>query len=59
MMRFRSKYRKLKFSVEYGLNLPEFFNTDSKRLKQILVNLISNAVKYTFKGYVKLIVERY
>ncbi len=36
---------------------PEFFNGDSKRISQILINLISNAIKFTPKGEVKLRVD--
>jgi len=59
MMSFQAQSRKLEFTVEYESNLPWTFITDSKRLKQMLVNLIGNAIKYTFKGSVKLIVSRY
>ena len=58
-MKFGAQSRKLQFTVEYDPNLPKTFITDSKRLKQMLVNLISNAIKYTFKGSVKLIVSRF
>jgi signal transduction histidine kinase len=38
-------------------NIPQFIIADALRLKQILVNLISNALKFTHKGEVKLDVE--
>ena len=36
---------------------PRYIHTDYKHLCQILLNLFENAVKYTFSGYVALIVE--
>ncbi len=35
-------------------NVPEFFHGDPTRLKQILINLITNAIKYTEEGHVKV-----
>ncbi|MFV8391894.1 ATP-binding protein [Flavobacterium sp. LB2P6] len=40
--------------VNIGQNVPNYVLTDSIRLKQILVNLIGNALKFTKDGYVKL-----
>lgn len=34
--------------------VPQFIKGDSFRLKQILVNLLSNAMKFTFSGHIKL-----
>ncbi len=39
-------------------DIPEFFHTDPLKLKRILINLLDNAVKFTNKGKVKLIVRK-
>ena len=38
-------------------NVPEYILSDPIRLKQILINLINNAIKFTEKGSVKLVVS--
>jgi PAS domain S-box-containing protein len=35
-------------------NVPQFVLTDSTRLKQIIMNLVGNAMKFTSKGQIKL-----
>ncbi|MBN8939515.1 MAG: response regulator, partial [Rhizobiales bacterium] len=46
--------RRLSFDVDIAADLDRSFITDSKRLQQILKNLLSNAFKFTQKGGVKL-----
>ncbi|MBC7693086.1 MAG: PAS domain S-box protein [Methylotenera sp.] len=46
--------RKLLFEVTQEADLPKSFQTDRQRLDQILKNLISNALKFTAQGFVKI-----
>ncbi len=34
---------------------PEKLNTDESRLRQIVINLIGNALNYTDEGYVRIL----
>ena len=46
--------RGLEFSIQVDDPLPETILTDAVRLRQILVNLIGNALKFTHEGSVRL-----
>ncbi len=48
------KQKNLEFILEIDSKIPASINIDELRLRQILLNLIGNAIKFTDKGYVKL-----
>ena len=52
------KTDKIQFSIECDPELPEVIYSDPGRIKQILINLLNNAFKFTEKGSVVLTIER-
>lgn len=46
--------KSLDFSINYQYPLPVMLDTDPLRLKQIIINLCSNAIKFTKQGYVQV-----
>lgn len=50
--------KEIKFTTEIAPGLPEYIYTDEQRVGQIIRNLISNAIKFTEKGYVKFSISR-
>lgn len=57
-LKFRAEEKGLKLEYEIDLKVPLGICSDSTRLRQVLINLIGNAIKFTDSGSVKLRVER-
>lgn len=54
---FKAKEKRLKVLTVFDSSIPETIVADGVRLKQVLVNVMSNAVKFTDEGSVELQVE--
>ena len=52
MFQMQASKKGIKFHYETSANLPDYVATDKQRFRQILINLISNAIKYTEQGSV-------
>jgi signal transduction histidine kinase/DNA-binding response OmpR family regulator len=54
----RVESKGLQFRTEYSDDLPRFINTDDKKLRQVLINLLGNAIKFTQAGSITLRVSQ-
>lgn len=54
----QAKDKDIELIYDIDKNMPLKLKGDSKRVRQIIINLMNNAIKFTDKGYVKLTVEK-
>ena len=58
MFALRAKEKNLHFWIERTGDVPRFIRTDEMKLRQVLINLLNNALKFTNEGHVALKASR-
>ncbi|MBA3939319.1 MAG: transporter substrate-binding domain-containing protein, partial [Planctomycetes bacterium] len=53
----RARDKGLALTVAFAPGLPRYLRSDQRKLRQILVNLLANAVKFTVTGAIAIVVE--
>jgi two-component system sensor histidine kinase/response regulator len=54
MFRVRAQSKGLEFGVSIAPDCPQFITSDEDKIRQILINLLGNALKFTVEGSVRL-----
>ena len=54
MFQMKAEEKNLQILIEYDPNLPRYVRTDDVKLRQVLINLINNALKFTPDGGVSV-----
>ena len=56
-VRLRLRHKPVEFTIEIKEGVPQFLHGDPFRLRQVIMNLVHNSVKFTEKGHIRLVVS--
>lgn len=54
MLQFRAESKGLLLTIERSADVPQFIRADERKLRQVLINLIGNAIKFTDEGAIAI-----
>lgn len=54
MLQLKAKTKGLQLNFEHTFDVPQYVQTDENKLRQVLINLLGNAIKFTQQGNVTL-----
>ena len=54
MISLRAEKKSLEFTIEYDATVPQYLKGDERRIREILLNILGNAIKFTDKGSIAL-----
>jgi signal transduction histidine kinase/CheY-like chemotaxis protein len=57
MLVIKAEAKDLSLQIKYTQELPQYIKTDENKLRQVLINLIGNAIKFTQQGGITVWVE--
>ncbi|MEL6553713.1 MAG: AAA family ATPase [Cyanobacteria bacterium J06621_11] len=59
LFQLKATEKALRYTISYPPDLPRYIHADPRKLRQILINLLSNALKFTQTGHVLLRVKEH
>ncbi|RVT73975.1 PAS domain S-box protein [Flavobacterium sufflavum] len=57
LFKYQASQKQIDLILDIAPNVPQFIFVDPLRLKQIIINLVGNAIKFTQKGKIQLDIE--
>ena len=57
MLKIKAQAKNIDFEIQYSDRTPQYIQTDEQKLRQVLINLLANAVKFTTQGKVSLHID--